>query len=83
MDRRGREGLAQMHKDMQILQRKVEDLTNVLANYRIIWREVSNYDTYQGDVDQYIEHEEVGNLTFEERMLGPLEGRNDGIKMEV
>jgi hypothetical protein len=45
MDGRGRRRawyLAQMRKDMQNLQRKVEDLTNVLASQRIIQREVSN-----------------------------------------
>jgi len=39
----------------------------------------------QGDVYQHIKHEEeqLECMTFEERMLRALEGRNYGIKMEV
>jgi hypothetical protein len=48
---RGRAGLAQMRRDMQNLQRKVADLTNVLASQRIIQREVSDEETNQGDID--------------------------------
>jgi hypothetical protein len=79
------QGLAQMHRDMQNLQRQVADLTNVLASQRIIQREVFDEETNQGDVDQHIEHEEeqLECMNFEERMLRALEGRNDGIKMEV
>jgi hypothetical protein len=57
----------------------------VLASQRIIQREVSDEEIDQGDPDQHIEHEEeqLERVTFEERMLGALEGRNDGIKMEV
>ena len=90
---RGREGyLAQMHRDMKNLQRKVADLANMLASQRIIQREVYDEDTDQGDVDQHIEHdkeheeheeEQLEHMNFEERMLRALEGRNDGIKMEV
>ena len=55
---RGRESLAQMCRDMQNLQRKLANLTSMLANQRIIQREVYDEDTDQGDVDKYIEHEE-------------------------
>jgi hypothetical protein len=46
---------------------------------------VSNEEIDQGDVDQHIEHEEEQSerMTFEERILRALEGRNDRIKMEV
>ena len=74
-----------MHRDMQNLQRQVEDFTNVLTSQRIIQREVSNEGIVQGDVDQHTKHEEeqLEHMTFEERMLKALEGINDGIKMEV
>ena len=51
--RRGREGLAQMRRDMQNLQRKIIDLTYMLANQRIIRREVYYEETDQGGVDQH------------------------------
>ena len=71
-----------MCRDMENLQRQVEGLTNVLDNPRIIWREASDDETDQGDVDQHIEHEEeqVGHMTFEERMLKALEGEIMGSK---
>ena len=50
---RGREGLAQMHRDMQNLQRKVIYLTYMLANQTIIRREVYYEETDQGGVDQH------------------------------
>ena len=51
---RGRAGyLAQMHGDIQNLQRKVEDLTNMLASQRIIQREVYDEGIVSGDVDQH------------------------------
>ena len=83
---RGRAGyLAQMHGDIQNLQRKVEDLTNMLASQRIIPGEVFDEETDQGDLDQHTKHEEkqLECAPFEERMLKALEGRNDGIKIEV
>jgi hypothetical protein len=51
---RGRACLAQMRRDMKNLQRQVEDLTNMLTSHRIIQRELSYEETYQGDVDQHI-----------------------------
>jgi hypothetical protein len=64
----------------------------MLASHRIIQREVSDEETDQENVDQHIEHEEeheeheeeqLERVSFEERMLRALEGRNDRIKMEV
>ena len=83
---RGRAGLAQMHRDMQDLQRQLADLTNMLASQRIIQRVVFDEETNQGDVDQHIEHEDheeekLEPMPFEERMLRALEGRNERIKM--
>jgi hypothetical protein len=88
MARRGRgrvRYLAQMYIDMQNIQRQVADFTNVLASQRIIQREVFDDETIRGDVDQHTKHEEeqLERMNFEERMLRALEGRNDGIKMEV
>jgi hypothetical protein len=89
---RGRACLVQMCRDMKNLQRQVADLTSMLASQRIIQRELSDEEIYQGNVDQHIEHEEKHGeheeeqlecMYFEERMLRDLEGRNDRIKMEV
>jgi hypothetical protein len=55
---RGREGLAQMRRDMKKLQRQVEYLTRMVASQRIIQREVFDKAIGQGNVDQHIEHEE-------------------------
>ena len=46
---------------------------------------MSNEEIDQRDVDQHTKHEEeqLEHMTFEERMIRALEGRNDGIKMEV
>ena len=64
----------------------------MLASHRIIQREVSDEEIDQENVDQHIEHEEeheeheeeqLERVSFEERMLRALEGRNDRIKMEV
>ena len=46
-----RADLAKMHRDMQNLQRQVADLTDMLANQRIIRREASDEETHQGGVD--------------------------------
>ena len=48
---RGREGLAQMHREMKNLKRQVEELTNVLVNQRIIPRDASDEETKHGNVD--------------------------------
>ena len=42
-------------------------------------------ETYQKGLYQYTKHEEeeVEHIPFEERMTMALEGRNDGMKMEV
>ena len=65
--RRARESLAHMRRYIQNLKRKVIDLTNMLANQRIIRREAYDDETIQGNVNQHIEHEEkqVGHMTFE------------------
>jgi hypothetical protein len=60
----------------------------MLDNQRIIQREVSDEETDQENVDQHIKHEEheegqLERVSFEERMLRDLEGRNDRINMEV
>ena len=73
---------------MKNIQRQVADLTSMLASHRIIQREVFDEETDQENVDQHIEHEEheeeqLERVSFEERMLRALEGRNDRIKMEV
>jgi hypothetical protein len=64
---RGRAGLAQMHRDMQNLQRQVADLTNVLTSRRIIQRAMYDEETDQGDLNQHIEHEDeqLECMTFE------------------
>jgi hypothetical protein len=96
---RGRVGLFQIRRDMQNLQRQVENLISMLASQRIIQREVPNEKKNQGNVDHHIEHEEeheeheeeheeheeeeLNHVYFEERMPKALEGRNDRIKMEV
>ena len=74
-----------MRIDMQNLQIQVVELTNMLANQRIIQRDVSDEETKHGDVDHQREHEEeqLEHMPFEDRMLRSLEGRNDGIKIEV
>ena len=38
-------GIAQMHQDMQNLERRVAELTNALANQRTIQRDVSDEET--------------------------------------
>ncbi|GLJ25051.1 hypothetical protein SUGI_0479400 [Cryptomeria japonica] len=78
---RGR-GLAQMHRDIQNLKRQVEELMNIMENQRLKQRE-DNSD--EGDTDQSEEFEEepVNHGNFEERMLSALEGKNEGIKVEV
>ena len=48
---RGREGLAQMRRDMKNLQRQVAYLTSMLASQRIIQREVFDEEIDQGNVD--------------------------------
>ena len=81
---RGRVGLAQMCKDIQNLKRRVVELTNVLVYQRIIPRHESDEETKHKDVDDPREQEEkLECMPFEERMLRALEGRNDGIKIEV
>jgi hypothetical protein len=77
-----------MRRYMKNLQRKVANLTSMLASQRIIQREVSDEETNQGNVDQHIEHEEhkeeqLECVSFEEMILRDLEGRNDRIKMEL
>ena len=78
-------GIAQMRRDMQNLERRVAELTNALANQRTIQRDVSDEETKYAGVDHQGEQEEeqLERMPFEERMLRALEGRNDGIKVEV
>ena len=82
---RGREGLSQMCRDMQDLKRWVVKLKNTLTNKRTIQRDVSDEETKHASVDHQGEQEEehLEHMPFEERMLMSLEGRNDGIKIEV
>ena len=81
---RGREGLAQMRSDMQNLKRRVAELKNALVYYRIIPRDASDEETEHEVVDHQREQEEqLESMPFEERLLRDLEGRNDGIKIEV
>ena len=71
---RGITSLAQMHRDMQNLQRQEEYLTNMFDSQTIIQREASDEEIDQGDVDHHIEHEEeqLGHMNFRERVLRPL-----------
>jgi hypothetical protein len=57
----------------------------VFSSQKIIKIEVSNVEIDQGYVYQHIVHEEeqLEKMMFEERILKALEGRNDGIEMEV
>ena len=56
----------------------------MLVNQRIIRRDASNEETKHRDVDDQREQEEqLERMPFEERMLRALEGRNDGIKIDV
>ena len=71
-----------MRREMQNLQRKVTDLTNALINQRVISIDDSNEERDCGHVNQKIE-EPIENMGYDERVLMALEGRNDGIKMEV
>ena len=81
---RGRAGLAHMRRDMQNLERRVAELTNVLVYQRIIPRNASDEETKHKDVDHQREQEEqLERMPFDERMLRALEGRNYGIKIEV
>jgi hypothetical protein len=50
--------ISQMRRDMKILQRKVEDLTNVLDSQRIIQREMLDEGIVRGDVDRHTKHQE-------------------------
>jgi len=56
-----------------------------LANQRTIQRDLSDEETEYRGVDHQGEQEEeqLERMPFEERMLRALEGRNDGIKVEV
>ena len=78
-------GIAQVRRDMQNLERRVAELTNALANQRTIQRDVSDEETEYGGIDHQGEQEEeqLECMPFEERMLRALEGRNDGIKVDV
>ena len=62
MARRGRggvgEGIAQMRRDMQNLERQVAELTNTLANQRTIHRDVSDEETEYAGVYHQGEQEE-------------------------
>lgn len=74
-----------MCRDMQNLQREVVEITSVLANHRIIQRDISDEETEHGDVchQREPEKEQLECMHFEERMLRPLERRNDNIIIEV
>ncbi|GLJ55071.1 hypothetical protein SUGI_1182090 [Cryptomeria japonica] len=80
---RGR-GLAQMHRDMQNLQREVAYLMNMMENQRLRQRgDNSNEGSDKGDTDQSeeLEVEPINCGNFEERMLRALEGKNEEIKV--
>ena len=73
-----------MCRDMHNLVRRVVELTNVLLNPIITPRDASNEEIEHEDVDHQREQEEqLDRIPFEERILMALEGRNDGIKIEV
>ena len=56
----------------------------MLVYQRTIPRDASNEETEHGDEDHQREQEEqLEHMPFDERMLRALEGRNDGIKIEV
>lgn len=83
---RGRGGLAQMHREMQNLQRQIAELITRMENQRP-GRGGDEFDEEigQGGANQDIEHEEeeLEGMSFEERMLRALEGKNGGIKVDV
>ena len=56
----------------------------MLVYQRIIPRDVSDEEIEHRDVDHQREQEEqLERMPFDKRMLKALEGRNDGIKIEV
>lgn len=73
-----------MRRDMHNLKRRVAKLANALVYQRIIPRDASDEETKHRNVDHQREQEEqLECMPFEERMRRALEGRNDGIKIEV
>ena len=66
-----------MHRDMYKIERRVETITNVFINKRIIPRDASDEETEPKDVDHQREQEEelLEHMPFEEKILRDLEGR--------
>ena len=85
---RGRGGVAQFQRIILDLQRQIEELNERVDNQRAWNNNVLEEETDEGDNDRMEgnvenEVEELARMSYKDRVLRALEGKNDGIKIEV
>ena len=85
---RGRGGVAQFQRIILDLQRQIEELNERFDDQRARNNNVLEEATDEGDNermegDEENEAEELAHMSYEDRVLRALEGKNDGIKIEV
>ena len=85
---RGRGGVAQFQWIILDLKRQIEELNERVDNQRAWNNNVLEEEIDEGDNDRMEgnvenEVEELARMSYKDRVLRALEGKNDGIKIEV
>lgn len=82
---RGRGGVTPMQRLMMDIQRQIEGLSERLDNQGIQGGDESDEEGNRRDADQNEENteERLEEMSYEDRVLRALEGRSEGIKIDV